>query len=58
MAEPLRGVVKRDIVMAARQNGIEKQRVNIGFEIPAVHLNAKFIAKHQRNGQCIMLVII
>ena len=44
--------------MAARQNRIEKQRVNIGFKIPAVHLDAKFIAKHQRNGQRIMLIII
>ena len=44
--------------MAASQNGIEKQRVDIGLEVSAVHLDGEFITKNESNGKSIVFIVI
>ena len=44
--------------MAAGQDGIEEQRIDIRLKVPAVHLDAELVPQHQRNGKRIMFVII
>ena len=44
--------------MAAGQDRIKKQRINIGLEVPAVHLDGKLISQYQRNSKGIMLIVI
>ena len=58
MAEALGSVVHGNVVMAAGQQGIEKQRIDVALEIPAVHLDTELITQHQRNGEGVMLLII
>lgn len=58
MAEPLGGVIQGYVVVAASQNGVEEQWVNVGFEIAAVHLDRKLVAKDQGHGEGPMFIII
>ena len=58
MAEALGGIEHGNVVVSAGQQRIEKQRINIALEIPAVHLDAELIAQHQRHGEGIMLLVI
>ena len=58
MAEALGGVVHGDVVVAAGQQGIEEQRVDVALEVPAVHLDAELVAQHQRDGERVMLSVI
>ena len=44
--------------MAAGQDGIEEQRINIGLEIPAVHLDGELVPQNQGDGQRAMLIVI
>ena len=43
MTEALGRVVEGDVIMAAGEDGIEEQRVDIGLEVPAVHLDTELI---------------
>ena len=58
VAETLSRIVQTDVIVSARQDSIQKQRVNIGFKVPAVHLHRELIPKHQSNCQSIVKVII
>ena len=58
MAEALGGVVQGYVVMAAGEDGIEKQRVDVGLEIPAVHLDGKLIPQDQSDSEGVVLVVI
>ena len=58
MAEPLRGIKQADVIMSARQNRIQKQRVDVRLEIPTVHLDRELIAKYKCNRQSIVFIII
>ena len=44
--------------MSAGQQGVEKQRIYVALEVPAVHLHRKFIAQHQSDGEGIVLLVI
>ena len=58
VAEPLSGIVETDVIMAASQNGIQKQRVNVGFEVPAIHLYAELVTEDKRYRQGIVFIVI
>ena len=58
MAEPLGGIVKRYVIVAAGQDGIQEQRVNIGFEVTAVHLDTELVPQNQGNCQGIVLIVV
>ena len=58
MAEPLGGIVQGNVVVAAGQNSIQEQRVDVGLEVPAVHLHRELIPQDQGNGEGVVLVVI
>lgn len=58
MAETLGGIVQGYVIMPTGQYGIQEQRVDIGLEIPGIHLNAEFITQDQGDGQGIMVIVI
>ena len=58
MAETLGGVVHGNMVMAAGQQSVEEQRVNVALEVPAVHLDAELVTQHQCDGERVVLPVI
>ena len=58
MAEALSRVIQTDVVVTACQKRVEKQRINITLEVPAIHLDAEFIAQHQCYRQGIVFFVI
>ncbi len=58
VTKTLGGVVEAYVIMATGEDRIEKQRVYIGLEIPAVHLNRKLITQNEGDGEGVILIVI
>ena len=58
MSEPLGSIIEGYVIMAAGQDGIEEQRINIGLEIPAVHLDGELVPQNQGDSKRVMLIVI
>ena len=58
MAEALGGVVQGYVVMAASEDSVQEERVNIGLKVAAVHLNAELVAQNQRDGEGVVFVVV
>lgn len=50
MSKTLGGIEKADIVMPARQQRIEKQRIDVAFKVSAIHLYAEFVTQGKGHG--------
>jgi len=44
--------------VTAGKDGIEEKRVDIGFEIAAVHLDGEFVPQYQGDGEGVVFIVI